>query len=523
MTKNDESTNNPKVPKLGIQWPLESGGRTTNVAKDVWSTAALTAKDEELSEAIKRERNWRFGYAKHISKLNDITASSSKANAKAIATSGLNELLRRFVFVQDDKEPSNAGTGKEPISLFDLCETHYAKGNSKFCTKKVEGTGQIPTDISFPYKKGSLNGSELEKRMSEWSENGTCEEDCSLKVQKVLPSISQGSLKGKWFVLLGAGSEMGPLNFLLTYGANVIAVRTKKSKGWLEMAQTAQNSAGCLYIPILNEDNTDTMDEEWSLKAGCDILTETIDIRDWIIDVLDEVNENVEVTVGLYTYLDSEAHVRVTLGCDVIMVGLEKAFPKTRFAFIGSSSVSTAITHEMATSVEKYKAASPFWMKATRCQPPHISKIENVLDSLSDDKVIHLHHGFVTAQGPNYALAKTAQIWRAMVAKNHPSFCVGPITKTASVCHNPTMAAMLKSYDRVKPYEIMDPPCASTVLGILLAYDVLFEDSDKDKDNGHPFERTLGSSFHSGDLRGPYNVESSKCLSGILYVLGRYF
>ena len=85
------------------------------------------------------------------------------------------------------------------------------------------------------------------------------------------------------------------------------------------------------------------------------------------------------------------------------------------------------------------------------------------------------------------------------------------------------MAAMLKSYDRVKPYEIMDPPCASTVLGILLAYDVLFEDSDKDKDNGHPFERTLGSSFHSGDLRGPYNVESSKCLSGILYVLGRYF
>ena len=145
------------------------------------------------------------------------------------------------------------------------------------------------------------------------------------------------------------------------------------------------------------------------------------------------------------------------------------------------------------------------------------------MDSQNEEKVIYLHHGFVTAQGPNYALAKTAQVWRAMVSKNYPSFCVGPITKTASVCHNPTMAAMLKSYDRVKPYEIMDPPCASTVLGILLAHDVLFETPDKDKETGHPFERTLGSSFHSGDLRGPYNVESSKMLSGTLYVLGRYF
>ena len=125
MTKNDQSANNPKASKPGIQWPLESGGRTTNVAKDVWSTAALTAKDEELSESIKTERNWRFGYAKHISKLNDITASSSKENAKAIATSGLNELLRRFVFVQDEKEPQNEGSGKEPISLIDFFVIHF--------------------------------------------------------------------------------------------------------------------------------------------------------------------------------------------------------------------------------------------------------------------------------------------------------------------------------------------------------------------------------------------------------------
>merc|ERR1712038_2190974 len=130
------------------------------------------------------------------------------------------------------------------------------------------------------------------------------------------------------------------------------------------MEALAQNSAGTLYIPILKDD-ADSKDEDWSLKAGCDLLTETLDIRDWIIDILSAEGKDEEVTVGLYTYLDSEAHVRVTLGCDVIMTGLERLFPKTRFAYIGSTSVSTAITSDMAQSINKYRAASPFWMKAT--------------------------------------------------------------------------------------------------------------------------------------------------------------
>ena len=58
MTDKRKTPNDPTA-KVGIQWPLESGGRTTNVAKDVWCAAALAAKDNGLSEAIKRERNLR--------------------------------------------------------------------------------------------------------------------------------------------------------------------------------------------------------------------------------------------------------------------------------------------------------------------------------------------------------------------------------------------------------------------------------------------------------------------------------
>ena len=523
MPKKQVKQQSSVTSKIGIQWPLNSGGKTTDAAKNVWCAAAKAAGDNQLSEAIRNERNWRFGYPKHLAKLGDAIATSSKQNARLIATSGLAQLLQSFVFVQSDNgESSNMIT----TTLYELAATPYlGAGKSKFCTRKVEGTQNIPDVLSFSYKKGTLDGSQLGKKMAEWVEYGTCEPDCTSSVLNALQSIAQGSLKGKWFVLLGAGSEMGPLKCLLTYGANVIAVRTRKKAGWLEMENFAKTSAGTLYIPVRKEDNQDnaqSVGEEWSDNAGCDILTETLDIRDWIIDVLGGPNPNTEVTVGMYTYLDSEAHVRVTLGCDVIMTGLETSFPKTRFAYIGSTSVSTAITQEMHDAVGKNRAASSLWMRATGCPPPHISKMENVMDSEAEDKTIRLRHGFVIAQGPNYALAKTAQVWRAMVAKNYPSFCVGPITRTVSVCHNPTMAAMLKSYDRVKPYEVMDPPCASTILALLVINDVLFVAANKDQDEGHPFERTLGSSFHSGDLRGPYNVESSKILSGALLVLGKY-
>ena len=209
----------------------------------------------------------------------------------------------------------------------------------------------IPNSISIPYKKGTLDDAQLNKKMTEWVEYGTCEQDCADKIAKVLPAIAQGSLKGKWFVLLGAGSELGPLKVLLSYGANVIAVRTRKKQGWVTMGEVAKNSPGTLFIPLSKtvdeEGNTQEWSEEWSDNAGCDILTETLDIRDWIIDVLGGPNTEVEPTVGCYTYLDSEAHVRVTLGCDVIMTGLEFTFPKTKLAYIGSTSDSTAITHDM--------------------------------------------------------------------------------------------------------------------------------------------------------------------------------
>merc|ERR1711936_408115 len=216
---------------------------------------ANAAKDSQLAVDIENEGNWRFKYQKHLAKLGDVTASCSKENANIVAMAGLNQLLESFVFIEND---TNDPTKNKTTNLKELGSTPYSgDGKRKFKTHIVEGEQSIPSDISFPYKNETLDLSSLEKKMAAWVEYGTCEPDCCNKVSRVMPSISEGLLKGKWFVLLGAGSEMGPLKFLLTFGANVIAIRTRKKSGWIEMGNFATNSAGKLFIPVSEIANDD--------------------------------------------------------------------------------------------------------------------------------------------------------------------------------------------------------------------------------------------------------------------------
>ena len=70
---------------------------------------------------------------------------------------------------------------------------------------------------------------------------------------------------------------------------------------------------GTLLIPTLADD---------SGIRGADLLSEPLAVRDWIVSVIP--SHITDFTVGMYTYLDSEAHVRVSLACD--LVGFFKGF-----------------------------------------------------------------------------------------------------------------------------------------------------------------------------------------------------
>jgi hypothetical protein len=79
------------------------------------------------------------------------------------------------------------------------------------------------------------------------------------------------------------------------------------------------------------------------------------------------------------------------------------------------------------------------------------------------------------AQGPNYALAKRLQHWRAIVARSKGctvSSNIAPSTSTASVVSNRTFAWAYEGMPYFRPYEIFAPETSNAVMSALLFYDL---------------------------------------------------
>lgn len=86
----------------------------------------------------------------------------------------------------------------------------------------------------------------------------------------------------------------------------------------------------------------------------------------------------------------------------------------------------------------------------------------------------------VVPQGPNYALAKRLQHWRAIIArsKGHVvSSNVAPATATVSVVNNRQFAWAYGGMSNFKPMEVFQQETSNAVMAGLLIYDIRNETS----------------------------------------------
>lgn len=67
----------------------------------------------------------------------------------------------------------------------------------------------------------------------------------------------------QYFVLLGAGSAMGPLLTLLSLGANVIAIDLDRKGIWDRLIRETRNSPGTLIFPLKKKQS-----RTWSLGVS---------------------------------------------------------------------------------------------------------------------------------------------------------------------------------------------------------------------------------------------------------------
>jgi hypothetical protein len=97
-----------------------------------------------------------------------------------------------------------------------------ASSRGTFHSYRIDGTGNKGgSPLYLSYKGRQLEGEDMRNQLKKWADYGTIEPDVADSINAVSGNID---LNGKTFVLIGAGSAMGPFYTLLEHGATVVCV-----------------------------------------------------------------------------------------------------------------------------------------------------------------------------------------------------------------------------------------------------------------------------------------------------------
>jgi len=295
------------------------------------------------------------------------------------------------------------------------------------------------------------------------------------------------------------------------------------------MGKVARESAGTLIFPTKKPVSELTTDELIYANAGANLFTDTPEICNWVSDLMPKE----EFIVGGYAYLDGEKHVRVSLAMDAIKAGvIRRRKTVTTLAYLCSPTdvfvVSTDARDAAAANYKNPGSVKTFVSVLRTVMKKACTK--NVLPLVQDASGTHtyaINDGIVVQQGPNYALAKRLQHWRAMVARaggSRVSSNIAPSTATLSVVHNKSFAAAYGGWKHFPAFEVAWQETSNAVMGALLIHDVRNEQSKANPsfELSNQLEQFRYGSFHGGVWRSGYKVGSIGEASALLYYLGLY-
>ncbi|EKX53071.1 hypothetical protein GUITHDRAFT_46452, partial [Guillardia theta CCMP2712] len=469
---------------------------STAVAKCIWMEAAKAGGDPAVAEGIDKEKNWRQGYVDHVVRVMMLSALS-RSHVLKTAAAGLKAAHESFTFVRGDQE----------LPLAAAMELH---AQHKFVTGVVKGGGAPHAQSgSFPLNGKMMPEDDAKSQVQRWADYGCIEADAAQALKESIDSVNKIDLSRHCFILLGATSELGPLKTLMRHGGTAIGVSRNSPSRWRNLLDVVKQGSGQIIFPM----NKEARDEEQKCEAaGCDLLVETPEILQWLKEeaICDKFDS---VTVGCYLYLDGEAHVRASVAMDLIVTGLveegKKKGKKISVAYLGSPSTCVAIPQECYDASVKAQHDAPFWQKMLFLKPKVVEKV-----TTDTGETIYLNNGFVVLQGPNYALAKTLQMWRAMLLREEEKLIVStniaPGSRTLSVTHNTVLSSCLDGQGHFKPLLTFEAPTASEVLALLLLHDVFSSSSitHPSKALTNPLLLFSKKAVHGGLWRSPWQPES---------------
>jgi hypothetical protein len=539
----------------GVVFPRAADGRRSTSALGRAVVAdALHRVDSAAARDAEHEHDWRRGYPRHFRRLIE-AGLASRQDAITVARDGLDSLYRRMRVV---------GPGGEETGLDALISEPARRVPD---TVTVTGSGAADQELAVPYRGERLSGDALLRRLEAWVAAGIIEPSCAAAVQMVAANPGWLSVPGRTVAVLGAGAELSPLPVLLGWGARVAAVDLPNPAIWDRVLDLARQGGGTLLVPVADHQHPeqdpdhqephgqghqdqghqdqghqdqghqdqghqdqghqdqahpdeadpdqadpDQADQDLQVlvrRAGLDLIRDVSAAADWLAGI------DGPLVLGNYVYADGAANVRVATAVDALTVRLQAGRRDVALAFLATPTDVFAVPADaVAQSASAYAARSPAakmggWpLRALsggrllrRAYPPGADP--GVCDSL------------IPQQGPNYALAKRLQRWRATLARDEGatvSMNVAPPTRTRSVTKNRVLAAAYAGSHRFG-VEVFEPATCRTLMAALLVHDL---HTGGGPAHPHPWQDEARAAAHGGLWRIAYAPRSALTLATLL-------
>jgi hypothetical protein len=471
-----------------VQFPLADGARSTSALGRAVVSAALATADPVGARAAVEETNWRAGYLTHFRRLVEAGLLSAEA-ARSIAEAGLGEVAARMTW-------SDGSAEEVPLRSLQPAD------GGDLETVQVTGSDTPATGLALPWKGELLTGPALHRRVGTWAHDGVVEPSVARSVRTVADHPEWLSLPGHTLVALGAAAEIGPVGTLLGWGARVAAVDLPRQAVWRRLLTSAADSAGTLLAPAVRGDSP------YPDRAGADLLVELPALAAWVSELPGTL------VLGNYVYADGGGLVRTTAAADHLATLVRSERPDLISAFLATPTDVFAVPGEaVAASVAAYERRSPLVRNAGRG-----------LRTLSAGRLLQRNYrpgadpgvndALVPQQGPNYALAKRLQRWRATserAAGRRVSLNVAPPTRTRSVLTNRALAAAYAGAHRFG-VEVFDPETTRVLMAALLVHDLHADPPATE----HPWQDEAHQSAHGGLWRAAYAPRSALGLAALL-------
>jgi hypothetical protein len=477
-----------------VDFPAGPDGRRSMSAAGQGIVAdALRAADPAAADQAEREGHWRSGYIPYFRRLVEAGLTSPEA-AAGIARAGLDSLYRRTSVVLEAVEDDGTVTEVLEPELDWLLTAAAAR---PLDTAEVSGTAPAARALEVPFRGGWLAGEELAAQLDDWQFAGVVEPSFATAVGEVARHPEWLALPGHTVAVLEAGAQLSPAGTLLSWGARVMAVDLRGPAVWERLIAQARGGAGTLVIPLGGP--AGPVRPDLAVRAGVGLAEDVPAVADWLTAAPGPL------VLGNYYY--TEGHLRDVAMMDALTRRVQAGRGDVALAFLAPPTDVYAVPGEAV--------AQSAWAYAAR--PASERLAGGALRLASGGRLLRpayppgadpgISDSIVAQHGPNVALAKHVQRWRATVARRDGatvSLNIAPPTLTRAVLRDRPLAA---AYSRAHRFgvEVFDPDTTRVLMAALLVHDVMALLPAA----AHPWREEARAAAHGGLWRMAYAPRSA--------------